>query len=415
MVISLYEGGKMNSVENYAIRYLEPKDVKDLDQYNALLRYTFQVTEDELTATGWKDEEIKQSKFPVLERADVLGCFDGDTLISQFAVYPLKMNIYGEVFPVGFVTSVCTYPEYTGQGIMKKLMYQSLEHMKQQGRPFALLYPYSIPLYHHLGWEIISNKISFNIKDRQIPTKVKAPGYVRRVDWDNTDFHELHSHFASITHGCLFRNALAWEEYWRWDEDDTMVAIYYSRDDVPYGYMVYMISSDIMHVKEMIYLNREAQLGLWEYIHAHDSMIDEVRGNNYYSEPIAFELDDSDIKETIRPYAMGRIIDIKQFFGKYAIDPDEPACVFAFDIEDELLSWNNGRFIVMFKDGHCSITSGTPDYTMKMSIATLTTMLLGYKSAEKLYSMERIETTKEAVEKLDDILYHAIPYVSDYI
>ena len=41
MVISLYEGGKMNSVENYAIRYLEPKDVKDLDQYNALLRYTF--------------------------------------------------------------------------------------------------------------------------------------------------------------------------------------------------------------------------------------------------------------------------------------------------------------------------------------------------------------------------------------
>ena len=163
----------MNSVENYDLRYLEPKD---LDQYNALLRYTFQVTEDELIATGWKDEEIKQSKFPVLERADVLGCFDGDTLISQFAVYPLKMNIYGEVFQVGFVTSVCTYPEYTGQGIMKKLMIQSLTHMKQQEKSFALLYPYSIPLYHHLGWEIVSNKISFNIKDRQIPTKVKHRG-----------------------------------------------------------------------------------------------------------------------------------------------------------------------------------------------------------------------------------------------
>ena len=98
----------MNFAENYSMRYLEPKD---LDQYNALLRYTFQVTEDELIATGWKDEDIKQSKFPVLERADVLGCFDGDTLVSQFAVYPLKMNIYGEVFQVGFVTSVCTYPE----------------------------------------------------------------------------------------------------------------------------------------------------------------------------------------------------------------------------------------------------------------------------------------------------------------
>ena len=150
----------MNSAEHYTTRYLE---TDDLDQYNALLRYTFQVTEEELTATGWKDDEIKQSKFPVLERADVLGCFDGDTLVSQFAVYPLKMNIYDEVYHVGFVTSVCTYPEYTGQGIMKKLMIQGLTRMYEEGKTFALLYPYSIPLYHHLGWEIVSNKISFNI------------------------------------------------------------------------------------------------------------------------------------------------------------------------------------------------------------------------------------------------------------
>ena len=70
----------MNAVDHYLTRYLE---AKDLDQYNALLRYTFQVTEEELTATGWKDDEIKQSKFPVLERADVLGCFDGDTHQGQ--------------------------------------------------------------------------------------------------------------------------------------------------------------------------------------------------------------------------------------------------------------------------------------------------------------------------------------------
>ena len=69
--------------------------------------------------------------------------------------------------------------------------------------------------------------------------------------------------------------------------------------------MVYLIKNDIMHIKEMIYLNREAQKGLWEYIHAHDSMIDEVHGNTYFSEPIAFEIDDGDIKESIRPYAMG--------------------------------------------------------------------------------------------------------------
>ncbi len=397
---------------NFSIRVLA-KD--DAEQYNALLRYSFQVTEQELAESGWKDDEIKQSKFPVLERADVLGCFNGEELVSQFAVYPLDMNIYGERYQVGFVTSVCTYPEYTGQGIMKKLMRKSLTRMKENNKSFALLYPYSIPLYRRLGWEIISNKMTYVIKDTQVPQKIREPGYVRRGAWDDQDFKLLHGMFAAKTHGCLYRNKLAWEEYFRWDEDDTVVAIYYTAKDVPTGYMVYMISSDILHVKEMIYLDREAQLGLWEYIHKHDSMIDEVRGNNYYSEPIAFELDDSDIKETIRPYAMGRIIDIAEFIPQYHCDPDGPGGVFTFEITDELLPWNNGKFHVEFKNGKSSLTEETAGYYLKMSIGTLTTLLMGYKTAEYLWNMGKIEGSAAAVGILDDVLLHEIPYVSDYI
>ena len=150
----------------YMIRDLT---TSDLDQYNALLRYAFQVTEQELATAGWRDDEIKQSKFPVLERADILGCYDGDHLISQFAVYPIQMNVFDTIYPIGFITSVSTYPEYTGLGIMSRLMYQSLVRMRQKGQSLALLYPYSIPLYRRFGWEIVSDKISYSVKDRQIP------------------------------------------------------------------------------------------------------------------------------------------------------------------------------------------------------------------------------------------------------
>lgn len=125
--------------DEFKIRVLT-KD--DAEEYNALLRYAFQVTEADLAETGWKDDEIKQSKFPVLERADVLGCFNiidkKEELVAQFAVYPLDMNIYGERYEVGFVTSVCTYPEYTGHGIMKKLMRKSLTRMRDSNKSFAL-------------------------------------------------------------------------------------------------------------------------------------------------------------------------------------------------------------------------------------------------------------------------------------
>lgn len=58
--------------------------------------------------------------------------------------------------------------------------------------------------------------MTYTIKDTQVPRKLKAPGYVRRVAWDDKDFKELHTKFASKTHGCLYRNNLAWEEYFRW-------------------------------------------------------------------------------------------------------------------------------------------------------------------------------------------------------
>ena len=398
--------------EEYVIRCLS---TEDLDQYNALLRYAFQVTEEDLRTYGWQNEEIKQSKFPILERADILGCFDEEQeLISQFAAYPLLMNIYNQIYSVGFVTSVSTYPEYSGKGIIRRLMKQSFTRMRNNKQSMALLYPYSIPLYRRFGWEIISNKISYSVKDRQIPEGRKADGYVRRVGWDNADFMNLHGQFARQNHGCLLRNALAWEEYWRWDEDDTMVAVYYSEDDRPLGYMVYLIKEDIMHIKEMIYLNREAQKGLWQYIHAHDSMIDEVRGNTYFNEPIAFDMADGDIKEMIKPYIMGRIVDVEQFIEQYRCDDSEKDVCIAFEIQDEFLEWNNKTFRILFDEGRCSITDREPEYHVSMSIATLTALLLGYKSPAQLARLERIEGDQEAIERLEDVLLREMPYISDY-
>ena len=398
--------------KEYLIRNLT---TDDLDQYNALLRYAFQVTEEDLRNAGWRDDEIKQSKFPILERADILGCYDGEQLVSQFAVYPLQMNIYGAVYPIGFITSVSTYPEYSGQGIMSKLMRQSLIRMRERGQSLALLYPYSIPLYRKFGWEIISNKISYSVKDYQIPSRRNEGGFVRRVRWDNGDFRGLHGQFAKQTHGCLLRNALAWEEYWRWDEDDTTVAVYYNEGGLPLGYMVYLIKGDVMYIKEMIYLSREAQKGLWDYIHSHSSMIDEVRGNSYFNEPIAFDMEDGDIKETIRPYIMGRIVDVEQFFSSYRCNPSAGESLISFEIEDPFLQWNNRTFTVLFQNGRCTMAEQGAGRHVHMSIGTLSTLLTGYKTAAELAWREKIEGDAAALQCLDRALLHEVPYISDYI
>lgn len=395
------------------IRRMTPDDV---EQYNDLLRYAFQVTEKTLLDYGWENDDIRRSKFPILSKASVLGWFDDERLASQFAVFPLQMNVHGNIQSIGFITSVATYPEYSGQGLMSALMKRSLAEMREKGQSLALLYPYSIPLYRRRGFEIVSDKMSFLIMDSQLPKHVTAPGHVRRVRYNHPDLLNLHERFARRRHGCILRNDLAWEEYWRWDVEDITTAIYYGPDEKPHGYMVYVIREDMMHIKEMIYLDMEAWKGLWKFIGAHESMVDSVRGDNYSSEPVAFWLEDSDIKETIRPYIMGRIVDVGRFMEQYrftAIKRDESL---SFRIEDPFLEWNNTEFTVRFsRSGETGIVPGVEGRVVELDIGALTTILLGYKRPSYLCRLERIAMEPDALHLLESVVSADRPYISDYI
>ena len=106
---------------------------------------------------------------------------------------------------------------------------------------------------------------------------------------------------------------------------------------------------------------------------------------------------------------------MEDFLEDYPCDPDGGTLCMDLDITDELLPWNNRVFTVKFADGRCSVVDEPAEYKLKMGIGTLSTLLLGYKTADRLYELERIEGREEAAERLDDVLFHKIPYISDYI
>ena len=285
---------KKLKLKNVGIEYLE--------QYNQLLRYVFQVTDNELHQIGWEEKEIIRAKSPTLKKADVLGWFDGDNLISQVAVYPMKVRIYNHTYDMGGLTGVGTYPEYTNQGLMHKLLCQTLHDMRERKQYISYLYPYSIPYYRRKGWEIISDKITYEIKDYQLPKNHQVKGEVHRVATTSDEVKVAYNRYAYQTHGALLRDELAWNEYFLWDSDDLMAAVYYNEDEQPEGYIIYWIADEVFHIKDMIFVDENARIGLWNFISAHFSMITKVIGHTYTDEPLAFLLEDADIQETISPY-----------------------------------------------------------------------------------------------------------------
>ncbi|MEG1277030.1 MAG: GNAT family N-acetyltransferase [Cellulosilyticaceae bacterium] len=394
---------------------MQTLEMKHLAQFNDLLRYVFQVTNRELNDVGWEEDEIVQAKRPVLQKADVLGWFDKEKLVSQLAVYPMKVNIHGEIYEMGGVTGVATYPEYSNYGLMHELMKQSLKDMRARKQTVSYLFPYSIPYYRRKGWEIISDIMTFTIKDTQLPKLIEVPGMVERVNLDHKDLRETHNRFTARRHGTLIRDELAWEEYWRWEVEEIIAAIYYDEAHIPQGYITYWITEDIFHMKEMVYLNEEARKGIWNYVSAHFSMITDVKGATHTNESLAFLLEDSEIEEMIRPFFMARIVDVEEFIKKFPFTDQLAKNKFTFVVEDSLLEWNKGEFAVQWNEaGEVNISREVIGDTIKLDIRTLTTMLFSYRRPTYLARIGRLNAKPETVKLLEWLIPLEQPYFSDY-
>ena len=405
----------MDLDKNFVFKKLEQGDI---EEFNSLLRYAFQVTSSELKQSGWSDKDIKKSKQPIFDFSYVLGYFYKGKLASQIVIYPMKVNIQDEIFDMGGLTGVSTYPEYTGKGLSHSLIQKGLECMRENGLTISFLYPYSIPFYRKQGWEIVSDQMTFTIKDTQLPKKRPVDGMMTRVSIHDEDLKNVYQYFALQHHGALLRGEFEWEEYWRWDNnDDMMAAVYYSNEEKPLGYVIYYIENDIMHIKEIIYLNTEAKHGIWNFISAHYSMISEVRGYNYTGDPIAFQFDDSEIRETIQPYIMARIVDVEEFMEQYPFQVKDDNSKFYFQVKDPVAEWNNGIFYLHFEGGKAvceKVEEYEESYLVKLDISTLTTMMMGYKRPTYLYDNDNLEVDYYLLRPLEMLIDAKKPYFSDY-
>lgn len=407
----------MHCMTNDKIReqlVLKPVGIEYLAQFNELLRYVFQVTNQDLAKIGYEDGEIVRAKHPIMKKADVLGWFNADQLVSQLCIYPCQVNIHGKLFKMGGMTGVGTYPEYANLGLMNDLIKVGLTKMREKGQWLSYLYPYSVPYYRRKGWEIISEHLSFTLKDSQMPRYEGVPGMVERLPVGHDDVLSTYDRFARANHGAMIRKKLEWEEYWRWDnEEEYTAAVYYSSQRRPMGYAMYRISNDIFYIKEMIYLTQEARRGLWNFISAHFSMIEQVKGNVYQNEPIAFQLLDSQIEETIEPYFMARIVDVAAFLRNY------PFCgkgkPFHLVVKDPMAEWNQGVFGLSWgKDGVLSVSSKRIGKPVVVNIQTLTAMLMSFRSPAYFHKIEHLQTDLDTLAILEEIIPDEQPYFSDY-
>lgn len=395
--------------------HIKPVTIEYLDQYEELNSYVFQVTKRILRESGYEEGEYIRSKRPVLQETDVFGWFTADDkLVSSISIYPFQVNIHGTIYEMGGITGVGTYPEYSNMGLMNELIKRALDRMRQADQHLSYLYPYSIPYYRKKGWEIMSDHMTFTLRDTQLPRLTDVPGRVERMQVSASPVKDIYDRFARETHGALIRGQFEWAEYWRWEnEAERTAAVYFDADQQPRGYLFYWIENDVFHLKEMIYLDQLARQGLWNFISAHHSMVTQLKGHIYMNEPLAFLLDDSQIVETIEPYYMARIVDVGRFLSKYPYD--DAIQPFHFVVSDPIAPWNNGIFGVGLSDqGEPEIRKEALGSPVSLDIQTLSTLMMSYRSPAYLHKIGRLQTDTATLRLLEKLIPGEQPYFSDY-
>ncbi|WP_395760506.1 GNAT family N-acetyltransferase [Bacillus sp. 3G2] len=359
-----------------------------------------------------EEERLQQQLTKMKESHEIYGIIEGEDLAAKLHLIPFQIYIGKENFKMGGVAGVATYPEYRRSGYVKELLQHSLQTMKKDGYTVSMLHPFAVSFYRKYGWELCANLLVCQMTKSDLVMKKQVNGTVKRFNKENhsEEVEKLYETFAKRFSGMLVRD----EKWWlQAVYDDLTLAIYYDENKRAAGYMLYKIENSKMTVEEFVPLHNEARNGLWNFICQHDSMIKELEMTISENEPLLYTLQEPRVKAEIKPYFMGRIVDVEQFLKQYELNWNNVQQEVILHITDSFAPWNN----VSVRLANQEITimkEETIDKGIKLDINALSTIMFGYKRPLELNELEFITGSEEEIQAFENIVPARKAFIYDF-
>ncbi|HDR7778686.1 TPA: GNAT family N-acetyltransferase [Bacillus tropicus] len=358
-----------------------------------------------------EEERMQQQLTKMKESHEVYGIMEGEDLAAKLHLIPFHIYIGKEKFKMGGVAGVATYPEYRRSGYVKELLQHSLQTMKKDGYTVSMLHPFAVTFYRKYGWELCANLLVCHLTKSDLVMKKQVNGTVKRFNKENhpEEVDKLYETFAERFSGMLVRN----EKWWlQAVYEDLTLAIYYDENKTAAGYMLYKIENYKITVDEFVPLHNEARNGLWNFICQHDSMIKELEMTVSENEQLLYTLQEPRVKTEIKPYFMGRIVDVEQFLKQYELNWNNVQQEVILHITDSFAPWNNVS--VRLVNYEITIIEEPMDKGIKLDINALSTILLGYKRPLELNELELISGSEEEIRAFENVVPVHKPFIYDF-
>jgi predicted acetyltransferase len=361
-----------------------------------------------------------------MEVSRMRGAIDNGKVVATFNAYPIELTVPGNVIPLSGVSQVTVAPTHRRRGILTKLMTSHFEEARERGDLMAGLWASEGHIYPRYGYGVASYHQAARILKPFAKMNLQSSPDVS-IEMVNTAqardvLPGIYDRARPRIPGMLSRTANWWEFRILADPPQgrqgatpfrhavlsragqpEAYAIYYHR--LPNGY-----GSLELHLVEIIAVNDQAELALWEYL----LNIDLTVLISYWNQPV----DSIVIPRTIeaRRWELSkqdslwlRPVDLP---GSLAARRYSSSGQLAIECQDDQCPWNTGRFLLSVDEsGVAACQPTTQDAQLRVTPREIGALYLGGVSAYELWRSGLLHGDEKSVIAADRLFrWHRQPW-----
>lgn len=363
-----------------------------------LLRFSFSVDNRTLSWLRREAEEEKKGLF------DAFAIKDQSEYLSACYLWPLEMRLRDSIVKMSGIGALGSNAINRGKGAVKKLLLESLKHMREQNVTVSVLYPFSQSFYRKYGWEKFDDMYTCHF----------SPSIIKKTNTLND--YEIHHYYEPNEAVTAFYNQYAASHYnyiqkqtKHWDIDlemkipsdiDRRIVAFSQNGQIKS--MILMLTSNpenetVLVVRDMAFSEQKDIMPIFDFLATLSLQIKKINLNL----PVDFIywpfFNDRPEKTLLRERSMIRIVDMLKLNGLKINAPDLDIYL---KINDDFAKWNDGQYRLSVKEKSLAIEkSEKADF--ECDIATLSSIITGYTDFQTMLLMGKVKPLSQTLLKID--------------
>ncbi len=332
--------------------------------------------------------------------------------VAGMSIIPMGHYFGGQSVRAGGITAVGVAPEQRGSGVGLWMLQQSLHELHRQAVPIASLYPATTAFYRRSGFERAAQRLLYDVPLAAIGVRDYTLEAAPAGPDEYPIIKQLYAQQAARGTAFIDRPAFYWDDILE-PKDKRIYKFIVRHAGVPEGYVVFSHASwgESLRVSDIVALTPAAGRRLLTLLADHRSIIETLRLPGGPNDTLLFLLAEQKQKVSWSLDLMLRIVDLVGALSARGY-PAGVSAELQLDVRDELLPWNNGRFVLNVADRRARVCSGGAG-GLSMHVRDLATLYSGYMTPQELRAAGSLEGSEADLATAAQIFAGPRPWTPD--